>query len=212
MELIVVISKILHFKFLIFVIILFFLIFLRLWLWNFTIVSHDSGRLQFNMLFLFSIFDNHALTFILTTLSRDHHDLHLLLPRTVLILYHLSNMILLRGVRSAAPLCDPAIRCARMQFHLSVLIWKELLLMLIAILLLVILAEGLCVGGLWDSTILLPIGVADQMVGCQVSRLERRVSLGRHHLGVELPTVLVLLVASIILGAVRSHVHFQILN
>ena len=212
LELIVVISKILHLKFLILIIFLFFLILLRLRLWHFTIVSHDC-RLKLNMLLLFSILDNHALTLILTALSSDHHYLHLLLPRTVLILYHLSYMIRFGWVRPTAPLCDSAIRCAGMQFHLSVFIWKELLLMLIAILLLLILlGEGLRVSRLGDSTILLlAIGVADQVVGCQVCRVKWRVSMRGHHLRVELPSVL-MLVASIVLGTVGSHVHFQILN
>ncbi len=165
------------------------------------------------MLLLFSILDNHALTLILTALSSDHHYLHLLLPRTVLILYHLSYMIRFGWVRSAPPLCDSAIRCARMQLHFSMFIWKELLLMLIAILLLLIfLAEGLRVSGLRDSTILLlPIGVADQVVGCQIRRVKWRISLRGHHLRVELSSELVL-VASIVLGTMGSHVHFQILN
>jgi hypothetical protein len=61
---------------------------------------------------------------------------------------------------------------------------------------------------------MLPVGVAYQMVGCQVCCLDRRVSLGRDHLRVEFSTVVLLLVlvASIVLGTVRSHVHFQILN
>jgi hypothetical protein len=79
------------------------------------------------MIFVFSIFNNDTLTLILAALSSDHHDLHLLLPRTVLILYHLSHMISrLRGVRPATPtspsLCDSPIRGTRMQFHLSMLI------------------------------------------------------------------------------------------
>jgi hypothetical protein len=86
--------------------------------------------------------------------------------------------------------------------------------MLIAILMLIILAEGLCVGRLRGSTVMLPVGVAYQVVGCQVCCLDRRVSLGRDHLRVEFSTVVLLLVlvASIVLGTVRSHVHFQILN
>jgi hypothetical protein len=61
---------------------------------------------------------------------------------------------------------------------------------------------------------MLPVGVAYKVVGCQVCCLDRRVSLGRDHLRVEFSTVvlLLMLVASIFLGAVRSHVHFQILN
>ncbi len=75
-----------------------------------------------------------GLLIFLTALSCYHHNLHgLLLTIAVLTLNHLSNLVFWRGMGTV---CVRAhVISIRLEFHLAVLVWEEMLLLVVLLIL-----------------------------------------------------------------------------